>query len=136
MIILVSDGFSFDLEILWLAQRWDLEIAEVPVHWVDAPGSKVDPARESVKFLIDVAVLRYRGWRGRYAATYPTVLAAIGQGSDQIRVALVTAYPPSQTTLNEYGYHLARHLAPKREVAEHLVARHFADQGDAILAKI
>lgn len=35
-----------------------------------------------------------------------------------LRVALVTAYPPSQTTLNEYGYHLARHLAAKPEVRE------------------
>lgn len=38
-----------------------------------------------------------------------------------IRVALVTAYPPSQTTLNEYGYHLARHLAAKPEVAELII---------------
>ncbi len=35
-----------------------------------------------------------------------------------LRVALVTAYPPSRTTLNEYGYHLARHLAAKPEVRE------------------
>lgn len=35
-----------------------------------------------------------------------------------LRVALVTAYPPSKTTLNEYGYHLARHLAAKPEVGE------------------
>ncbi|MBX7455861.1 glycosyltransferase [Mycolicibacterium sp. 3033] len=33
-----------------------------------------------------------------------------------VRLALVTAYPPSSTTLNEYGFHLARHLADKPEV--------------------
>lgn len=38
--------------------------------------------------------------------------------TDGIRVALVTAYPPSRTTLNEYGFHLARHLASKPEVRE------------------
>lgn len=38
--------------------------------------------------------------------------------TERLRVGLVTAYPPSQTTLNEYGYHLARHLAAKPEVDE------------------
>ena len=122
------DGFSFDLEVLWLAQRWNLGIEEIPVQWVDAPGSKVDPARESVKFLIDVAVLRYRGWRARYAATYPAPLDPVGQNAQQLRVALVTAYPPSETTLNEYGYHLARHLAAKPEVAELIVLHDDTDE--------
>jgi len=38
-----------------------------------------------------------------------------------LRIALVTAYPPSKTTLNEYGYHLARHLAAKPEVRELII---------------
>ncbi len=37
---------------------------------------------------------------------------------NNLKVALVTAYPPSKTTLNEYGYHLAKHLAVKSEVSE------------------
>ena len=49
--------------------------------------------------------------------------AGTDSSSDGLRVALVTAYPPSQTTLNEYGYHLARHLAAKPEVRE-LVVMH------------
>ncbi|HPX38538.1 MAG: dolichyl-phosphate beta-glucosyltransferase [Actinomycetota bacterium] len=61
------DGFSFDLEILWLAQRWNLAIEEVPVRWIEAPGSKVKPGRESLRFLRDVAALRYRGLRGHYS---------------------------------------------------------------------
>lgn len=35
-----------------------------------------------------------------------------------IKAGLVTPYPPSKTTLNEYGYHLASHLASKVEVKE------------------
>lgn len=35
-----------------------------------------------------------------------------------LKVGLVTPYPPSKTTLNEYGFHLARHLASKDEVVE------------------
>lgn len=70
------DGFSFDLEILWLAQRWDIEIEEIPVHWIEAPGSKVNPGRESLRFLRDVAALRYRDLRGRYAAEPIAAVAA------------------------------------------------------------
>lgn len=33
-----------------------------------------------------------------------------------LKIALVTPYPPSKTTLNEYGYYLAKHLAPKPEI--------------------
>ena len=40
-------GFSFDLEILYLANKFGYKIAEVPVAWVDAPGSKVDPTKEA-----------------------------------------------------------------------------------------
>jgi dolichyl-phosphate beta-glucosyltransferase len=61
------DGFSFDLEILWLAQRWEFGVEEIPVRWIEAPGSKVSPGRESLRFLRDVAALRYRDLRGRYA---------------------------------------------------------------------
>lgn len=35
------DRFMFDVEILYLAMRAGLRIEELPVHWQDAPGSKV-----------------------------------------------------------------------------------------------
>lgn len=47
---------------------------------------------------------------------------------DGLRVGLVTAYPPSQTTLNEYGYHLARHLAAKPEVRELIILHDDVDE--------
>lgn len=65
----IVDGFSFDLEVLWLAQRWGLRVAEIPVRWVDAPGSKVQPVRESLRFLIDVALLRIRAARRHYSVS-------------------------------------------------------------------
>ncbi|CAN5560856.1 glycosyltransferase family 2 protein [soil metagenome] len=70
------DGFSFDLEILWLAQRWDIGIEEIPVRWIEAPGSKVSPGKESLRFLRDVAALRYRDMRGSYAAQATAAAAA------------------------------------------------------------
>lgn len=38
--------------------------------------------------------------------------------TDNLKIGLVTSYPPSKTMLNEYGYHLAKHLATKNEVKE------------------
>ena len=35
-----------------------------------------------------------------------------------MKLALVTAFPPSKVTLNEYGYHLAKHFGLKEEVEE------------------
>lgn len=61
------DGFSFDLEILFLAARRRLRIAEVPVRWFDAPGSKVDTRREVVRFLRSVVQIRWNALRGVYS---------------------------------------------------------------------
>jgi dolichyl-phosphate beta-glucosyltransferase len=60
-------GFSFDMEILYLAARFGYRIAEVPVTWIDAPGSKVDPAREVQRFLRDLLKIKWNDLRGVYA---------------------------------------------------------------------
>lgn len=59
-------GFSFDLEILFLAGRFSYRVAEVPVRWVDAPGSKVSPLREVRRFLKDLLAIRLNELRGLY----------------------------------------------------------------------
>jgi dolichyl-phosphate beta-glucosyltransferase len=60
-------GFSFDLEILYLADKLGYRIAEVPVAWVDAPGSKVDPAKEVRRFVRDLVRIKANDLRGVYA---------------------------------------------------------------------
>lgn len=55
-----SDGFSFDCEILYLAKRANLSIAEVPVNWTNVPGSKVNLALDSLKMLRDLFIFRLR----------------------------------------------------------------------------
>lgn len=59
-------GFSFDLEHLYLAQKYDLRIAEVPVSWVDAPGSKVNARKEIQRFIRDLFKIKLNDWRGNY----------------------------------------------------------------------
>ncbi len=60
-------GFSFDLEILYLAARLGYRVAEVPVAWIDAPGSKVDPIREVRRFVRDLITIKLNDLRGVYA---------------------------------------------------------------------
>lgn len=59
-------GFSFDLELLYLARKLNLRVAEVPVRWFDAPGSKVDPIKDSLKFLQDILRIRRLDQQGNY----------------------------------------------------------------------
>ena len=59
-------GFSFDLEHLYLAQKYNLKIAEVPVSWIDAPGSKVDTRKEVQRFMRDLMKIKINDWRGNY----------------------------------------------------------------------
>jgi dolichyl-phosphate beta-glucosyltransferase len=60
-------GFSFDLEILYLAAKLGYRVAEVPVSWVDAPGSKVDMRKEVKRFLRDLFRIKWNDLRGVYA---------------------------------------------------------------------
>jgi dolichyl-phosphate beta-glucosyltransferase len=60
-------GFSFDLEILYLASKLGYQVAEVPVAWIDAPGSKVDTSKEVQRFLRDLLKIKWNDLRGVYA---------------------------------------------------------------------
>jgi dolichyl-phosphate beta-glucosyltransferase len=63
------DRFAYDVEILYLARRGGIAIAEVPVVWINSPESKVSVVRDSLRMLWDVLWIRWmhRGWR---AAAY------------------------------------------------------------------
>ena len=60
------DQFSFDLEILYLANKFAMTVAEVPVEWIDAPGSTVDTGKVAVEFLRDLVQIRLWDVQGRY----------------------------------------------------------------------
>jgi dolichyl-phosphate beta-glucosyltransferase len=59
------DGFSFDVEALYVARRRGLRIAEVPVTWRNDLASRVGFVRGGLAFL-DLVTIRRNGWAGRY----------------------------------------------------------------------
>ena len=59
-------GFSFDVEVLLMAQRRGYGIAEVPVNWVHQPGSKVRIVKDSLLMSRDLLAIRANSMRGEY----------------------------------------------------------------------
>ena len=64
-----TQGFAFDVEILFIAKRLSLSIAEIPVNWVAQPNSKVNLITDSIKMLWDVSHIR---WLHRNFQASPT----------------------------------------------------------------
>ncbi len=52
------NGFSFDVEILYLARKKGCRIKEVPVVWSDFRGSKVSPFRDSMRMFKDLFYIK------------------------------------------------------------------------------
>ena len=71
-----SEGFSFDVEVLFLAGKLGYKITEVPINWTNIPGSKVNLVKDSMLMLIDVFKFRlrdlFRGYKPQvHFATIP-----------------------------------------------------------------
>ncbi len=55
-----SDGFGFDVELLYLARQANLRLREIPVRWDHNDGSKVSFLRDSMRMLREIIALRGR----------------------------------------------------------------------------
>ena len=59
------ERFGFDVEILYLARKFGLRVAEAPVRWNDAEGTTVGVFSGADAFL-DILRVRKNDWLGRY----------------------------------------------------------------------
>jgi len=62
------EGYGFDLELLYVAQRRGYRIAEIPVNWADQPGSKVRVLRDGFTMMRELAIIRQNNHKGLYGA--------------------------------------------------------------------
>lgn len=60
------DGWAFDVELLFIARKYGLRTAEVPIHWYYMSSSKVSPVRDTYRMFKEALSVRLNDWRGRY----------------------------------------------------------------------
>jgi len=58
--------WGFDPEILFLAHRMGLKVAEVPVRWGHDERSKIHPVRDGLRMAMDALKVRWNAMKGRY----------------------------------------------------------------------
>ncbi len=59
-------GFSFDVEILFIARTLGLTIAEVPVLWRNSADTRVHSLKDSLRMFRDLLRIRFNSLRGKY----------------------------------------------------------------------
>jgi glycosyltransferase involved in cell wall biosynthesis len=68
-------GYSFDVEVLFLAKKRGVRIAEVPVVWNHAEGSRVHLFKDSLKMLVELLQIRWYALTGKYAGVIDATAA-------------------------------------------------------------
>lgn len=59
-------GWSFDIELLYLARRKKMRIKEIPIHWYFEKDSKVSAVRDALRMISDIFRIHLNALRGRY----------------------------------------------------------------------
>jgi dolichyl-phosphate beta-glucosyltransferase len=62
-------GWSFDVEILFIARILGYRVVEIPIHWYYHPHSKISVVRDSFRMGLDLLTIRLNALRGIY--THP-----------------------------------------------------------------
>lgn len=68
------EGFGFDVEVLYLAGKLGFAVAEVPVRWNHAPGTKVSMVSDSLEMFTDLLRIRWWDWKGKYGSAQTPVV--------------------------------------------------------------
>lgn len=53
------DGFSFDVELLFLAKRAGMRIQQTPVVWINDDRSTVNPITDSLRMIVELFKIRF-----------------------------------------------------------------------------
>jgi dolichyl-phosphate beta-glucosyltransferase len=70
------EGWGFDPEILFLAQRTGFVVAEVPVVWAHDEGTRINPVKDGLKMVIEVLRIRWFAITGKYGQ--PAITSSAG----------------------------------------------------------
>ena len=62
-------GWSFDIELLYIARRHKYRIVEIPIHWYHFSDSKVSALRDALRMIRDIFRIHANARRGLYDAS-------------------------------------------------------------------
>ncbi len=62
------DAFTgaFDVELLYLAKKYNFKIREVPVAWQHYATTRVNPIKDSILMFLDIMRIKLADWTGKY----------------------------------------------------------------------
>jgi glycosyltransferase involved in cell wall biosynthesis len=60
------ERWGFDPELLYLARKHNLKVAEVPVAWAHREGTRLHPIRDGLRMFADVLRVRRNAMQGKY----------------------------------------------------------------------
>jgi glycosyltransferase involved in cell wall biosynthesis len=61
------ERWGFDVELLFLAKKFDLNIVELPVAWAHDNHSKLNPLRDGIKLFGEMLSVRWNSVTGKYS---------------------------------------------------------------------
>ena len=64
--LMTINGWTFDVEVLFIARRRGYHIAEVPIPWYYNPHGKIRVVRDSIQMFLDLWAIRRNATRGLY----------------------------------------------------------------------
>ena len=79
------DGFSFDVEVLYLARKSGYQIAEVPVMWIQGEDSRVSFFRDSTRMLKDLFKINKIHSGEVWLYKNEKAISAVGEGLQAVR---------------------------------------------------
>ena len=59
-------GWSFDIEVLFIARKHRYQIDEVPIHWYFDPETKLRAVTDAIRMLRDIFLIHLNNLRGLY----------------------------------------------------------------------
>ncbi len=59
-------GWSFDIELLYIARRRGYKVIEIPIPWYFNPDSKLSAVEDAFKMGVDIFSIRMNAMRGMY----------------------------------------------------------------------
>ncbi len=77
------ERFGFDPEILFLAKRHGLRVAEIPVRWSHHSATKVNVVADGIRMFLELLVIRWNSLRGLYPVKHD--LPVVERGDSGVR---------------------------------------------------